>query len=251
MPTVALLADPPEPGVVLTDIVDSTPLSAQDAADLYAAMLADVCAAIQDGAGDLLVNYRPAEQVDVDVDPQAAIAAVLDEEVPRPGDLRYEVQVGETFAGRAGNTATHLLETEGVDSVVVTEPTAAFLRREQMGTVTMKLRTRDVVVGPASAGRVYLAGFRTSVDFGDIFAPPAVQTVTARARDAGLDVDFSPMLPLVESGPDLVTAVALVRAKVRAGRNVPPRFAEFVADRGLQVVQRDGAPSLDTGAAED
>ena len=90
MPTVALLADPPEPGVVLPDLVDSTPLSAQDAADLYAAMLADVCAAIQDGAGDLLVNYRPAEQVDADVDPQAAIAAVLDEEVPRPGDLRYE-----------------------------------------------------------------------------------------------------------------------------------------------------------------
>lgn len=245
MPTVAVLADPPAEGVVLPGLVETTPLSATDAADLYAAMLADLCGAVQDGAGDLLVNYRAADQVAVDVDPRAEIEAILADEVPRPDDVRYEVQVGETFAGRAGNTATHLLESEGVDSVVIVEPTAAFLRREQLGTVTMKLRTRDAVVGPTTGGRIYLAGFRESVDFSDIFDPPTIQTVTSRARDADLDVDFTPMLPVVETADDLVTAVSTIRARVRAGRNVPPRTATFVADHDLRVVARDGELSVE------
>jgi len=247
MPTVAVLADPPEPGVVLSEIVETTPLSDGDAAALYEAMLADVCAAVQDGAGDLLVNFRPAAQVDADVDPRERIEDALSSEIPRPDDVRYEVQVGETVAGRAGNTATHLLETEGVDSVAIVEPTATFLQREHLGTVTMKLRTRDAVLGPTTGGRLYLAGFCEPVDFAEIFAPPAVQTVTARARDADLDVGFAPMLPVVETAPDLVTAVSLVRARVRAGRNVPPRFAQFVADHDLQVVSEDGDLTLAVG----
>ena len=248
MPTVALLADPPEPGVVLPGLAETTPLSADDAAALYEAMLADVCAAVQEGAGDLLVNYRPADQVAADDDPRERIETALAGEIPRPDDVRYEVQVGETFAGRAGNTATHLLETEGVDSVAIVEPTAAFLRRQHLGKVTMELRSRDAVVGPTTGGRLYLAGLCEPVDFAEIFEPPAVQTVTDRATDAGLDVGFAPMLPVVETAADLVTAVSLVRARVRAGRNVPPRFAQFVADHDLQVVSRDGDLTLEAGA---
>lgn len=247
MPTVAVLADPPEPGVVLPDLAETTPLSAGDAAALYESMLADVCAAVQDGAGDLLVNYRPANQVDAAVDSRERIEAALATEIPRPDDVRYEVQVGETFAGRAGNTATHLLETEGVNSVAIVEPTAAFLRREHFGTVTMELRTRDAVVGPTAGGRLYLAGFCEPIDFTEIYAPPAVQTVTDRVTDAGLDVGFAPMLPVVETATDLATAVSLVRARVRANRNVPPRFAQFVADHDLRAVSQDGDLTLEVG----
>jgi hypothetical protein len=192
-------------------------------------MLGDVCAAVQNGAGELLVNYRGD-------DAESRIRSALSDELPRPADARYEVQVGETFAGRVGNTATHLLDAEGVDSVAVVEPTAAFVSRETLGTLTMKLRTRDAVVGPATGGRVYLAGFRAPLDFADAFAPPALQTVVERAREADLEVDFTPTLPVVETPRDLVTAVAQIRARVAAGRNVPPRTAGFVADHDLRIV---------------
>jgi hypothetical protein len=235
MPTVAVLADPPAEGQVLPEIADGTPLSPGDAADLYAAMLADVCEAVQRGVGELLVNYRPDDQVAGDVDSQARIADAL-EDLPRPGDVRYEVQVGETKSGRAGNTATHLLESEGVDSVVLAEPTAAFVSRETIGTAAMRLRTRDAVVGATTGGRTYLAGFCEPIDFENVFASPAVETVVEHARDADLDVDFTPFLPVVETPADLRSAVPFLRAKVHAGRNVPPRTAEFVADRDLQVV---------------
>jgi hypothetical protein len=66
----------------------------------------------------------------------------------------------------------------------------------------------------------------------------------ARARDADLEVDFAPMLPVIERPADLVTAVPQLRARVNAGRNVPPRTAAFVADHDLQVVSRDGELSV-------
>lgn len=237
MPTVAVLADPPVEGV-LPDLAG--PLSSDDAVALYRAMLADVCEAVQRGAGELLVNYRSAEAVGADVDARARIEAALSAELPRPTEARYEVQVGETFAGRAGNTATHLLDSEGVDSVALVEPTAAFVSREVLGTLTMKLRTRDAVIGPTSDGRAYLAGLRAPVDFDSAYAPPAVETLVERAHEADLEVDFTPMLPVIETPADLVTAVAQVRARVEAGRNVPPRLAAFVADRDLRVVDDDG-----------
>jgi 2-phospho-L-lactate guanylyltransferase (CobY/MobA/RfbA family) len=230
MPTVAVMADPPAEGV-LPGLHET--LGSADATALYEAMLGDVCAAVQNGAGELLVNYRDAE------DAESRLRNALSDELPRPGDARYEVQVGETFAGRAGNTVTHLLESEGVDSVAVLEPTAAFVFRETLGTLTMKLRTRDVVVGPSTGGRVYLAAFRAPIDFADAFEPPALETVVERARDADLEVDFTPTLPVVETRRDLVTAVTQIRARVAAGRNVPPRTAEFVADHDLRVVTED------------
>lgn len=240
MSTVAVLADPPVEGAVLSSLVETSPLSPGDAVRLYEAMLRDVCHAVQVGAGELLVNYRPSDQVPAGVDPEARLRAALAEAVPRPEDVRYEVQVGEALAARAGNTATHLLETEEVGSVALVEPTAAFLSREHLGTVTMKLRTREAVLGPTTRGRVYLTGLAEPVDFEDVFEPPAIETVTARAREAGLDVGFAPALPVIETGADLLTAVPYIRARVRAGRNVPPRTATLVDDLGLRVVERDG-----------
>lgn len=240
MTIVAVLADPPVEGTVLSDLVDTSPLSAAAAARLYEAMLADVCAAVQNGAGELLVNYRPADQVPVEVDPQAVIEESLADELPRPADVRYEVQVGETFAGRAGNTATHLLTNEEVPWVGIVEPTAPFLRRQQLGTATMKLRTRDVVLGPTTGGRVYFTGVTEPIDFSEVYEPPSLQTLTDRARDADLDVDYMPRLPVVETGTDLLTAIPEIRARVRAGRNVPPRTATVVDELGLRVASRDG-----------
>lgn len=248
MPTVAVLADPPVEGEVLPAIVDGTSLSAADAAGLYEAMLGDVCEAVQRGVGELLVNYRPDEQVDAAVDSQAHIAAAL-EDLPRPGDVRYEVQVGETKAGRAGNTVTHLLESEGVDSVVLVEPTAPFFSRETIGTAAMRLRSRDAVVGPTTGGRTYLAGFSAPVDFENVFAPPALESVVQHARDADQDVDFTPFLPVIETPADLLTAIPFLRAKVHAGRNVPPRTAQFVADHDLAVVEEEGDLTLVTNDA--
>lgn len=239
MTTLAVLADPPVEGFVLPELSESTPLDAAEAARLYEAMLVDVCRSIQSSAGDLLVNYRAPEQVPGDVDPERRLRESLAEALESPDGARYEVQVGESFAARAGNTVTHLLEQESETTVAVVEPTAAFLGRETIGSAAMKLRSSDVVLGPAPRGRVHFAGFGAPVDFTDAYAVPAVETLTERAGDAGLDVDFLPLAPLVETGADLADAVAQIRARLRAGRNVPRETATVVDDLGL-VVRSDG-----------
>ena len=58
MTTHAVLLDPPRPGFVLPDLVAESPLSASEAADLYAAMASDVLRTVERSGGGLLVNYR-------------------------------------------------------------------------------------------------------------------------------------------------------------------------------------------------
>jgi glycosyltransferase A (GT-A) superfamily protein (DUF2064 family) len=235
MATLVVLADPPVEGFVLPEIVESTPVTAAEATRLYEAMLTDLCRGIQASAGDLLVNYRPADQVPEDVDPEASLRAVLDDALEEPDEARYEVQVGETFAGRAGNTATHLLDEEDEDSIAIVKPATPFLGRQQIGSAAMKIRSSDVVLGPTTDGRLYYAGFSESIDFENAYAAPAVETLTARARDADLDVDFLSMAPVVETGTDLANAVAQIRARLRAERNVPIETATVIDDLGLYV----------------
>jgi hypothetical protein len=240
MATVAVLADPPVEGFVFPELVAETPISAAGAAQLYGAMTVDVCRAVEHGGADLLVNYRDPDQVPGAVDSESRLRELVDGELERPGDARFEVQVGETFAGRAGNTVTHLLEREEVATAAVVDPSAAFIGREQIGSAAMKLRSSDVVLGPAGGGRVYYAGFAEPVDFAGAYASPAVATLTDRARGAGLDVDFLPRLPVVESAADLADALATLRARRRADRSVPRRTAETVDELDLTVAAEDG-----------
>lgn len=250
MTTVAVLADPPRPGLVHRRLVETTPLTAEEAADLYAAGLRDVCRAVATSGGDLLVNYRADETLPDggDGDSEAELREALEPVSGLDaGTVRFEVQVGETFAGRAGNTATHLLENEGVTSAAVTEPTAALLTRQRIDEAAMKLRQRGVVIGPAPGGRVYYAGFREPVDFADAYAPPALETLTHRGVDAGLDVDYLAMAPVLQDGEDLADLLTLVRARGAAGRNVPPHTAETLASLDLRARPTDDGLRVERG----
>jgi glycosyltransferase A (GT-A) superfamily protein (DUF2064 family) len=245
MTTVAVLCDPPRPGVVLPELVETSPLASEEAADLYAAMLGDDDRAVADSGGELLINYRPDDALpDTDADPdpdaEARLRAVVGTALGDPDAARFEVQVGETFAGRAGNTATHLLEREEVGTVAVVEPTAPFLARSHVDNAAMKLRRSEAVLGSSTRGRVYYAGFAEPIDFEGAYTPPAVETLTDRGLDAGLEVDFLPTLPVVETGTDLVDALTLLRARRRAGRIVPERTADCLDDLGVAVVERGG-----------
>ncbi len=231
MTTVAVFCDPPRPGLVLEDLVETTPLSPAEAADLYAALTRDTARAAARSGGDLLVNYRPVGD-DAEAEVREVVADVVD-------DARFEPQVGESFAGRVGNTATHLLETEGAASVAVARPEAALMARTEVDEAAMKLRSTDAVVGPAPGGRVHFAAFGEPIDFADCFAPPAVETLTDRCLDAGLDVEFLGAKPLLETAADLAAVVTGVRTRRKADGIVPRSLAEWVADCGLAVEATD------------
>jgi glycosyltransferase A (GT-A) superfamily protein (DUF2064 family) len=238
MTTVAVLCDPPRPGVALPELAETSPLSSSEAATLYAAMLRDVVRTVEASGGELLVNYRPEDALpDHDGESsEAELRAVVRGALDDPDAARFEVQVGDTFSGRAGNTVTHLLDREGVDTVAVVEPTAAFLTRSHVDSAAMKLRRSETVLGPATRGRVHYAGFRESIDFASAYAPPTIETLTDRTLDADGAVGFLPTLPVVETGADLLDALAQLRARRRAGRIVPEHTADYFDETGLAVV---------------
>lgn len=254
MTTLAVLCDPPRDGLVLPDLPKTSPLSVSEATDLYTAMLRDVCVAVETSGGDLLVNYRTDDSLsshadtrapEADEDAQAEVRAVVREVLDDPDAARFERQVGETFAGRAGNTATHLLEQEEVGSAALLEPNVPLLSRQHIDTAAMKLRRSPVVLGPSTGGRVYYAGFEGTIDYADAYASPAVETLTDKALDAGHDVDFLAMQPVVERGDDLATLLAVIRARQRAGRAVPEYTTAFLDESGLIVTEEDGDQILE------
>ena len=235
MTTVAVLCDAPRSGRVLQGLAETSPLSEAETAELYAALLRDTVHTVARSGGDLLVNHRD--------DAEAAVREVVEDAVD-PGDARFEVQVGETFSGRVGNTVTHLLETEDTGSVAAVSPEAAFLARTQIDEAAMKLRSSDVVLGPAPGGRVYYAAFADTLDFEDAYAAPAVETLTDRAVDAGRGVDFVANGPLLETGADLADVLVQLRARRKSEAIVPPYLAEWAAESDLVVEAEGGALSL-------
>ena len=236
MTTVAVLADPPREGAVLRGLVDDDVVTEAEAVSLYRAMVGDVCEAVQSSGAELLVNYRAADQVPVHVeDPESELRSVVEDALDDTDDVRYEVQVGSTFAARVGNTVTHLLERETVKTAAAVTPTAAFMGRQHVDSAAMKLRRSEVVLGPSTDGRVYYAGFAEPVDFTDAYEPPAIESLVDSAGEADLDTDFLPMLPAIETTGDLRTVMPFLRARTAAESRVPPRTASVLETLDLDV----------------
>jgi len=239
MTVIAVLVDPPEPGLVLPELAASDTLSASEAADLYEAMLKDVLRAVDRSGGDLLVNYRQGADLPEafsEVDAEAAVRATVADALGGTDDVRFEVQVGSTPSARAGNTVTHLLGEEDVISAAFVRPTAAFLTRTLIDSAAMKLRSTPVVLAPSTDGRVSYAAFTDPIDFEGALGDPELRTLADRAADVDLGVDFVGLTPTLERPGDLVTALTLLDARRSAGRLVPQHTAAFVDDLGLDVV---------------
>lgn len=244
MTVVAVLAKPPREGLVATGIAESTPLSASEAAELYEALFRDAVLAVDRSGGELLVNYPvnddlPAEHR-TDTSPEAELRALVADTLGSTGDARFERQVGSSFGARAGNTVTHLLREEGARSVGVVTPSAPLLSRTVIDSAAMKLRTNEVVLGPATRGRTYYAGFTEPIDFDGAFEAPSLPTLAARGHDAGHDVEFLGSSPSMVDGDDLLDALPVLRARFAAQRVVPDYTAAFVHEHGLDVVVEDG-----------
>ncbi|WP_435095701.1 DUF2064 domain-containing protein [Halarchaeum sp. P4] len=245
MTLLVAMVDPPREGLVLPGLADSV-LTPAETVDLYRAMTKDLLRAGADSGGDLLVNYRPDDLLPEShrraKSSEAAVrelaAEALDEDELE--ETRFEVQVGSSYDARVGNTVTHLLEREEESSVAVADPIAPLLGRKDLDSAAMKLRRRDVVLGPAADGRVYYAAFSEPIDFAGAYAVPELDTLAARARDAGLDVDFIHESVAVHTPTDLRTLIARVDARRRAGRVVPQHTTEFLADLPVHLTERMG-----------
>lgn len=233
-----LVVEPPESGESLPGVVDG-PLAPEAAASLHEASIMDAMVAAELSGGELLVNHPE--------DAEAAFRSMAEAALEAPDAVRYEVQVGSSFAARAGNAATHLLEEEAVDSVAVQRGTAPTVDRTALDGAAMQLRRNEVVIGPGTGGRDAYLGLSAPIDFEDAFDPPAIETLARRGVDAGHDVAFLATHPVIEDEAGLATLVATVRARRLAGRAVPAHTAEAIEALDLRVSVTDGRRGVVAG----
>jgi len=239
VPTIVVPADPPRPGGVLPGLARDAPLTEAEAAALYEACLCDAVAAADAAGGDLIVTYPSAERVppaDDGTSPEAAVRAAVAPALTDPSAVRFEVQVGSTPSARLGNVVGHLLREEGATSVGYLPPTAYDTPRTVIDGAAMRSRSAELVLGPAPDGRIHYAAFATAdLDFEGALAAPALDTLAARAADAGAATEFVESRPRLGGPADLPTLVASVSARRRAGRSVPDHVAGAVDDLGLSL----------------
>lgn len=212
------------------------PLTADGTARLRAAALQDAMVAAEGSGGELLVSWptegRPPEAVKSGTTAEAELRALAEEALDDPGSVRFEPQVGESFAERAANAAAHLEEEA---SVAVLPGTAPTLDRTALDGAAMRLRRVPVVLAPGTGGRVPYVGLAEPLDLDGAFESPAVETLAGRAVDAGHDVEFLGHHPVIESRGGLASVVAAVRARRRADRPVPEHTARAVEELDLRV----------------
>lgn len=248
-----LVVDPPRPGLSLPGLVGG-PVDADGAATLYAAATSDAMVAAERSGGELLVNYPAADQLPAqhrtETSPEAELRALARAALSSPEEARFEVQVGATFAARAGNAASHLLAEGGEASVAVLRGTAPTLGRTALDAAAMKLRRTPLVIGPGTGGRVAYLGLSAPIDFDGAYAPPEAEDLAQRGVEAGHEVEFLAHHPVIEDEPGLASLVAEIRARERAGRIVPEHTASVVDELGLRVVEADGVRRVVSGAGD-
>lgn len=235
---VVVPVDPPRTGLVLQSLVESTSLTSEAATTLYEASVVDVLRAGAASGGDLLVNYRDdatLPEAFADGDPESEVRNLVAAALEDPEEVRFERQVGSNRSARVGNTVTHLLEREGATTAGVLEPTVPLVSRSEIDGAAMSLRRYDVVLGPSSTGRTYLAGFAEPVDFTDAYAVPEVATLARRTADAGLHLGFAPTLPSIATESGLCATIATLAARAVADRPGAAATAAVVDDLGLRV----------------
>mgnify|MGYP000893571714 CR=1 FL=1 len=192
-----LMAKAPVAGQVKTRLIGA--LTAEDAADLYAAFLSDTFALMEEVADErenlrLVLCYAPADAVEEF------------EKVEREGSLML-AQRGETLGERLENCFADLFET-GFDSVVIIGGDSPTLPVEHLFAAFEQLTGADeVVLGPAEDDGYYLIGMRRlhARVLEDIpWSTNEVLAVTRRrAREAGLTLFELPVWHTVDTPAEL------------------------------------------------
>ncbi len=248
MTVLAVLLDPPRPGLVLHDVYNNTPLSPEEAARLYAAMAKDTVRAVDESGGELLVNYRTEDDIPVqyrtDTPVEEEITALVSQAIDDPNIARFEKQVGSTFASRVGNTVTHLLTNEGADSVGVLDGKSPTIVRQTIDSAAMKTRQYDTVIAPSVNGDWSYLAFTEPTDFTGFFDPPGLVTIVNAVIDQGCSVDFLPIHPHVTDETNLIMLVTLMQARARANKITPPYTTDALDRFDLRIAVTNGRYEL-------
>lgn len=217
-----LMGKRPEPGGTKTRLVP--PLSATDAADLFACFLADKVAQMrQVRAAELAVAYSP----------RSARAYFAD---LAPG-FRLIQQTGSSLGRRLAN-AFNVAFDQGYAYVMAIDgdsPTLPVTYLER-GLECLTEPTVDVVLGPAVDGGYYGIGLKEpepSLFEVRMSTPRVLADTLARAEAAALRVRLLPEWYDVDTLADL----SRLAAELRSGRDtVAPQTARFARDRLQDVV---------------
>lgn len=242
MTTASVLVSPPTESDVVDRLV-AGPLDRDGAERLYVAMFADVCVAVEGSGADLVVaveaDGEDGEDDAGDADEAtAAVRAHLEDVLANPDEVEVEAREPRSGPEQFADEVLRLHEA-GVTTAAIVEPTVPFLARRNVDSAAMKLRSSEVVLGPAPDGRVYFAAFSEPMDLRDALEPAPLEGLAGLAAD-DRSVDFVPMLPLLETAADLPTVLSYLRARVAAGRDVPKHTAEAVDEIGLTLDDEDG-----------
>lgn len=196
----------PAPADWVRAVTDGTERSAEEAESVFWAAIADAVAAAAEGGGPMVVY---------DAD------ATLEGKGNVPDWLGTEYPVISGSAVAFSDVPGELARRHGEASVALVAGTCPLLGRRHVDAGAMRLRRNGVVIGADQTADWYYLG--TSAELAASVDPTArPRELATWGTEAGADVDFMPMLPVVRDADSLAVIEELLAAHAVARTAAAP-----------------------------
>jgi len=254
MNTLVIFATVPDPGMVKTRLAETSSLSPEQACLIYEAFLKDlfaVCALTS--AETIAVHYTPAEG-------EKKMRQIMrSQNLGARNERRFifAAQTGETLTERIVNSFNEAKKFGG-DSVVMINADAPVLKPEIINAAFDFISARSgLALGPSSDGGVYLIGIPREMepDFTNVFTEGSeIENLVAIAKGGNVPLKLLPEILEVNSEPELVTLIGVMRAlsyqRKFESQVFPMNTFKAIEDMGLRVYRQDGGSPMKKIAVE-
>lgn len=247
MTSLAVELPPLETPRVISSLSAETSLSETEARELLLSVTKDVVRAVDESGGDLVVIGTSAttpatKEVGWD-DPERGTRVLLEQALPDGAEPPVVWRDGsgspaglEAILAAAGETAP-------AASTAVVRTISPLLQRRHIDAAAMRLRTHDVVLGPSTGCRWYLAGISKGFSFDPAGAEAQLTALAVGAAEANGELALLPCLPGIMTASELASVVSILEVSRLTEHAIAPHTRAWLDQTSVHT-DLDRPPEL-------
>lgn len=239
MTAIGILGLPPDSASIVSNLRDTTALEIEQIQSLVAGVTQDTARAAFESGGEPLVVVPKDPGAGIipngSPDVRTYLESILEPVVPENDSIQWYEH--DAAPGRSLNTVLDgLAEVSNAASVAVIAPLTPFVQRRHVDTAAMRLRSADLVVGPATDGCGYFIGRHRDRAGADWSGTADLDGVVSAAQDTGEEVDWLPILPSIGQQSPMEPLRSILQLAAVAEKPVAPATRSWLSAVDLSAL---------------